>query len=142
MSGGDRAPLTAPDWPARPAVGLAFAAPLGNPVAPGNGGELRVFHMALGGPYRVELGGKAWIDVVQRGMSLWSAAHAHHERCSGVVKMVDFTLAPGNCILRLKQHRPRRCRCCSRGSPDRWRDVSGTARQRIDHERTRPPPRR
>jgi hypothetical protein len=82
-----------------PAEGLTFAAPLGKPVAPGDRGGLLVFHIALSGTYRLALGRKAWINVVQRGMSLPSAAHAHGEPCPEVAKMVDFMLAPGDYIL-------------------------------------------
>jgi hypothetical protein len=84
-----------------PAEGLTFAAPLGKPVAPGDKGGLLVFHIGLTGTYRIALGGKAWIDVVQRGKSLLSAAHAHGEPCSGIAKMVDFALVPGDYILQL-----------------------------------------
>jgi hypothetical protein len=84
-----------------PAEGLTFAAPLGKPVVPGDKGGLFVFHIGLTGTYRVALGGKAWIDVVQRGKSLPSAAHAHGEPCSGIAKMVDFALTPGDYILQL-----------------------------------------
>ncbi len=84
-----------------PAEGLTFAAPLDKPVASGDRGGLLVFHIGLSGTYRFALGGKAWINVVQRGMSLPSAAHAHGKPCSEVAKMVDFTLAPGDYILQL-----------------------------------------
>lgn len=84
-----------------PAAGVSFAAPLGKPVASGDEGGLLVFHIALSGTYRVALGGKAWIDVVQRGKSLPSAAHAHGEPCSGIAKQVDFALAPGDYILQI-----------------------------------------
>ncbi|HLZ79749.1 MAG TPA: hypothetical protein VKQ09_10455 [Sphingomonas sp.] len=84
-----------------PAEAMILAAPLGKPVAPGDRGGLLGFHIALTGTYRVALSGKAWIDVVQHGRSLPSAAHAHGEPCSGVVKQLDFALAPGDYVLQL-----------------------------------------
>lgn len=84
-----------------PAEAMTLAAPLGKPVAPGDRGGLLGFHIPLTGTYRVALGGKAWIDVVQQGRPLPSAAHAHGEPCSGVVKQVDFTLVPGDYVLQL-----------------------------------------
>lgn len=84
-----------------PAETMILATPLGKPVAPGDRGGLLGFHIPLTGTYRVALGGKAWIDVVQQGRSLPPAAHAHGEPCSGVVKQVDFMLAPGDYVLQL-----------------------------------------
>ncbi len=68
--------------------------------ATGNGGTL-AFAVATPGTYRIALSGKAWIDVLHAGKSLASVAHAHGPKCTGVRKMVDFTLAPGNYTLQL-----------------------------------------
>ena len=84
-----------------PAEVMILAAPLGKPVAPGDRGGLLRFHIALTGTYRVALGSRAWIDVVQQGRSLPSVTHAHGEPCSGVVKQVDFAFAPGDYVLQL-----------------------------------------
>jgi hypothetical protein len=45
--------------------------------------------------YRIALSGAAWLDVVGKTGVLASTAHAHGPECSGIRKMVDFTLAPG-----------------------------------------------
>ncbi len=84
-----------------PAATMILAAPLGKPIAPDDRGGLLVFHIALGGTYRVALGGKGWIDVVQAGRSLQSTVHAHGTPCSGIAKTVDFALAPGDYVLQL-----------------------------------------
>ncbi len=84
-----------------PAEAMILAAPLGRPVAPDDRGGLLGFHIALTGTYRVALGGKAWIYVVRHGRSLPPAGHVHGEPCTGVVKQVDFTLAPGDYVLQL-----------------------------------------
>ncbi|MCG4273194.1 hypothetical protein [Acetobacter senegalensis] len=59
------------------------------------------FHISKKETYRVMLGGKAWIDVVSDGKSLDSVAHQHGPACSGIVKMVDFILEPGDYVLQL-----------------------------------------
>ncbi len=84
-----------------PAETMILAAPLDKPVAPGDRGGLLTFHIGLSGTYRIALGGKAWIDVVQRGIPLPSTAHAHGEPCSGIAKQVDFALVPGDYVLQL-----------------------------------------
>lgn len=84
-----------------PAATMILATPLGKPIAPDDRGGLLAFHIALGGTYRIALGGKAWIDVAQSGKPLPSAAHAHGEPCSGIAKTVDFALSPGDYVLQL-----------------------------------------
>jgi hypothetical protein len=53
------------------------------------------------GLYRVALGSGAWIDMLQDGKPLPSAAHGHGPDCSGIRKMVDFTLEPGRYVLQI-----------------------------------------
>jgi len=90
-----------------PVETMILASPLGKPIAPGDQGGLVTFHIALGGTYRIALGGKAWIDVVQKGVSLPSAAHERGGPCSGITKQVDFALQPGDYILQLSDaHAP------------------------------------
>ena len=69
--------------------------------APGTYAGLVQFRVARAGTYRVALGGKAWIDVVQRGRRIASAAHTMGPMCTGVAKLVDFRLAPGRYFLQL-----------------------------------------
>lgn len=69
-------------------------------AADGNGGTLSLAITAPG-TYRIALGGKAWVDLVQAGKPVASVAHAHGPRCSGVQKMVDFKLAPGTYAIQL-----------------------------------------
>lgn len=81
-----------------PAKHLALA-PVAKP-AEGNGGTLALA-IATAGTYRVALGGKAWVDLVQQGKALASTSHGHGPKCSGVRKLVDFTLAAGNYTVQL-----------------------------------------
>lgn len=47
------------------------------------------------GTYRVALGSAAWIDMLKGDQVITSTAHGHGPECSGVRKMVDFSLTPG-----------------------------------------------
>ena len=82
-----------------PAKHLALA-PVAKTAADGNGGTLTLAVTAPG-TYRVALGAKAWIDLVQSGKALASTSHGHGPKCTGVRKLVDFKLAPGNYAIQL-----------------------------------------
>jgi hypothetical protein len=103
--GGDPAPElaigSAVDLALAPAGDVLFAAPLGRPVAGGDHGGLARFTVALSGTYRIALGAGGWIDVVRAGKPVASIAHQHGQACTGIVKMVDFDLAPGPYLLQL-----------------------------------------
>ncbi|WP_232476227.1 homogentisate 1,2-dioxygenase [Flavisphingomonas formosensis] len=64
------------------------------------GGMLR-FTIAEAGTYRIALGSGAWVDVVRDGTSVQSTAHGHGPICTGIRKMVDFSLTPGRYILQI-----------------------------------------
>lgn len=66
----------------------------------GSGGTLSL-PITKAGTYRVALSGGAWIDLVQAGKSVDSTSHGHGPRCTGVRKMVDFALVPGNYVIQL-----------------------------------------
>ena len=57
--------------------------------------------VATAGTYRVALSEAAWIDLVQGGQSLASAAHGHGPACSSIHKIVDFALSPGRYVIQL-----------------------------------------
>ncbi len=71
--------------------------------APAAGTNSAVVHFSItvAGTYRIALSGGAWIDVVRGGKSLTSVAHTEGLACSGIRKIVDFTLAPGRYVLQL-----------------------------------------
>ena len=81
-----------------PAAHLALA-PVAK-AATGNGGTLTLA-IETPGTYRLALGGKAWVDLVQQGKALTSSAHAHGPKCTGVAKMVDFKFAAGTYTIQL-----------------------------------------
>ncbi len=75
-------------------------APAPRTATDGNGGTLALAVTAAG-TYRVALGGRAWVDLVQGGKAAASAANGHGPKCTGIVKMVDFKLTPGNYAIQL-----------------------------------------
>ncbi|MDE2404145.1 MAG: hypothetical protein KGM17_05450 [Sphingomonadales bacterium] len=81
------APVAAVHWAAAPAKA---------PAAGTFGGVVNVY-VAKAGTYRVALGAGAWLDVIRTGETAAtpSTAHAHGPACTGVRKLVDFTLVTG-----------------------------------------------
>jgi hypothetical protein len=53
------------------------------------------------GTYQVSLSAGAWIDVLKDGLAVASTAHGHGEECSGLRKMVSFSLMPGRHVIQL-----------------------------------------
>ena len=53
------------------------------------------------GTYQVNLSTGAWIDLVQDGKSVLSTAHAPGPACTGIRKMVQFPLQPGQYVLQI-----------------------------------------
>lgn len=64
-------------------------------------GGLANLVIATAGTYRVAIGSGAWVDLVKGNTSLESVGHGHGPNCSGIRKMVDFTLQPGSYILQI-----------------------------------------
>jgi|SRR5579863_92047 len=66
-------------------------------------GICREFCVAIveGGNYRVALGSSAWLDLVSHGKAVTSTAHGHGPACTGIHKMVDFPLQPGEYTLQV-----------------------------------------
>nr|WP_240334383.1 hypothetical protein [Sphingobium estronivorans] len=64
-------------------------------------GGLASFTVQQAGTWRVALGSGAWVDVVKDGKAADSIAHGHGPDCSGIRKMVDYALQPGNYTLQV-----------------------------------------
>jgi hypothetical protein len=78
-----------------------YAAPPEKPAEPKSfGGTIR-FTVPEGGTYRIALGSAAWLDVVQSGKTVASVNHAHGPNCTGIRKLVDFPLTPGDVVLQI-----------------------------------------
>ena len=74
------------------------------PVKPGGsvayGGLFRIA-IAEPGTYRVALGNASWVDIVKDGEKAESIHHGGGPACSGIRKMVDYTLAKGEYFIQL-----------------------------------------
>ncbi|KUR80499.1 hypothetical protein [Novosphingobium sp. FSW06-99] len=64
-------------------------------------GGLVAFTAPADGAYRIALGSPAWIDVIGDGRPALSTAHGHGPACSGIRKMVDFSLTKGSYVLQI-----------------------------------------
>ena len=53
------------------------------------------------GTYRVALGTGAWIDLVRDGKAIESSGHGPGPACTGLRKMVDFSLKKGSYVLQI-----------------------------------------
>ena len=80
---------------------VAFALPPERAPGAGSFAGVYTFNIATPGTYRIALSAGAWIDVVRDGKSIASAAHTEGPPCSGIRKIVDFTLVPGRYTLQL-----------------------------------------
>ena len=65
-----------------------------------HGGLVRI-DIREAGAYRVALDSAAWIDVVRDEQAARSTAHGHGPNCTGIRKMVDYSLTPGPYILQI-----------------------------------------
>ena len=85
-----------------PTPKVIFATAPNKAPAPTTNSGMASFTVATAGTYRVALGTSAWINVAKDGAFLKSAAHTHKLSCTGIRKMVDFTLAPGAYVLQIE----------------------------------------
>lgn len=65
-----------------------------------NGGTLTLV-VATPGTYRLALGSRTWIDIIRDGKVMPTSTHGHGPKCSGIRKMVDYVLSPGNYTVQL-----------------------------------------
>ncbi|CAN5525593.1 hypothetical protein BH10PSE14_BH10PSE14_19290 [soil metagenome] len=74
---------------------------------PADGSLAGIYHVAVTTPgtYRIALDGAAWIDLVRDGTALKSVAHGEGPACTGIRKIVDFALVPGDYVLQLSSVR-------------------------------------
>ena len=80
---------------------VAFAAPPARPGGDATYGGLLALNLDRPGTYRIVLSAPAWIDVIDNGKALPSAAHQHGPACSTAHKMVDFALEPGPHVVQI-----------------------------------------
>jgi hypothetical protein len=75
---------------------LYVTASEGSPAAYG-------FTARKAGRYRIASDRKVWIELSQSGAALASASHQRAAACSGIHKIVDFNLQPGQYSLSFKE---------------------------------------
>ena len=91
----------------RPTGEIRYATKPEKPGGSTSFGGLYTFRVPQAARYRVALGAAAWIDVVKAGARqtggtvMASTGHGHGPDCSGVRKMVDFSLQPGTYLLQI-----------------------------------------
>lgn len=85
----------------RPTPDVRYAIQPEKPGGSVSHGGLIGFAVPADGAYRIALATPAWIDVVGDGNPMVSTAHGHGPACSGIRKMVDFTLARGAYVLQI-----------------------------------------
>jgi len=86
----------------RPVADMSFGVAPERAPAPGTFAGAYPLTITKGGTYRVALSAGAWIDLVdQDRKALKTVAHTEGAACSGIRKVVDFAIAPGNYTLQL-----------------------------------------
>lgn len=65
------------------------------------GGMIAFAAPAKAGVYQVTISGEGWIDLVQQGKSLKSAAHSSVKDCPGLRKSVRFAIANSPLVLQI-----------------------------------------
>lgn len=84
-----------------PVEAVHYTPPLNRAPQPGQKGGLYELTFSKPGTYRFALSAGAWIDVVGRGDVQTSIAHMHGPACSGITKIVDYTLQPGEYMIEI-----------------------------------------
>ncbi len=72
-----------------------------HPPAQGTFGAVASVAVPAEGAIQISLSGEAWIDVIQNGHAVKSAAYSGVKTCPGIRKSVRFNLAPGPASIQL-----------------------------------------
>ncbi len=70
---------------------------------PATFGGLYALHIAEAGTYRIASSAAPWMDVFVTTTPVVSTAHGHGPACTGIGKMVDFPLQPGDYLLQFSE---------------------------------------
>lgn len=101
VSGALLVPGVAASAALRPSPEIRYPAAPERPGGAATYGGLFGLTVSQAGSYRIALGAGAWIDMVGGSGVATSTGHGHGPDCSGIRKMVDFTLAPGRYTVQL-----------------------------------------
>jgi len=111
---GDHATPLAPGRAAQiallPTPQVHYPLPPARPGSPASHGGVLRLDVASAGTYRIALDAAAWLDVVGADGPQHSTAHGHGPDCSGIRKMVDFTLKPGRYSVQISASDPAQVR--------------------------------
>jgi hypothetical protein len=66
-------------------------------------GGLYALRITQAGTYRVAAGAAPWMDLFQGKVPVTSVAHSHGPPCTGLGKMVDFPLQPGDYLVQFSE---------------------------------------
>ena len=70
---------------------------------PSTYGGLYSLHIAEAGVYRIASSAAPWMDVFVAATPVTSVAHGHGPACTGIGKMVDFPLQPGDYLVQFSE---------------------------------------
>jgi hypothetical protein len=81
----------------QPHESVPYALPPGRQpkIANSSGGLVVISHVPKAGSYQITASAEGWIDVIQGGKALASAAHSGRRDCPDVRKSVRFDLQSG-----------------------------------------------
>lgn len=71
------------------------------PGGPGTFSGIAAFDVARAGDYQVTAGGPVWIEIARDGAPVASSSHSHGPACTGIRKIVVFSLQPGRHVLEI-----------------------------------------
>lgn len=94
-------PGKAVDLALRPTPDVRYSLRPERPGGSVSHGGMAMFTVSATGTYRVAIGSGAWLDIVHDGAAATSVGHGHGPACSGIRKMVDFKLEPGDYVLQI-----------------------------------------
>ncbi|WP_116091221.1 hypothetical protein [Sphingomonas crusticola] len=89
--------------PLKPATGVHFEPALLRPAKAGTYGGYFPITASRAGRYRFALSSDAWMNLVDHGKRLKTAAHSHGPACSGIAKIVEYDLKPGRYWVQLSE---------------------------------------
>lgn len=92
---------SAADLALEPADAVSFTVPPERAPAAGTFGATASVTVPPDGELQVSLSGEAWIDVIQDGRAVKSAAFSGVKNCPGIRKSVRFKLAGGAAIIQV-----------------------------------------
>jgi len=86
-----------------PVAEVKYRVPLEKADGPAVFGGLYTLKIAEAATYRIASSAGPWMDVFVRTTPVTSSAHGHGPPCTGIGKMVDFPLQPGDYLVQFSE---------------------------------------